>query len=119
MTNNQAEDLARVRRNQRKSRARKKERITELEQRVEQLEAAAAESSVQSVGNENRALRRLLESVGFDGESLNRYLRGSGSTAGDQMGGSDVQAFALAPDSSEVQIMGGLSTVWPLELRRH
>lgn len=93
----------------------------ELEQRVAQLEAAATESSAQSLGNENRALRGLLESVGFDGVSLNRYLQGSGGATGDQMGGSDGQAFALAPESSEVQFMdleAGVSAVWPL-LRRH
>lgn len=108
MTNNQAEDLARIRRNQRKSRDRKKERVLELERRVEQLEAAAAEASVQSLEHENRTLRGLLESVGFDGVSLNRYLQ-SPATAS-----ASGQELAFAADSSQMQVMDletGTSTV--------
>ncbi|OJI99734.1 hypothetical protein ASPVEDRAFT_39110 [Aspergillus versicolor CBS 583.65] len=95
-----AEDLARIRRNQRNSRDRKKERVLELERRVEQLEAAATEASVQSLEHENRTLRGLLESVGFDGMSLNSYLHGPATAS------SSGHDLALAADSSEMQFMG-------------
>ncbi len=126
MTNNQAEDLARVRRNQRKSRERKKERVLQLERRVEQLEAAATEFSQQSLEHENRALRGLLESVGFDEVSLTGYLQSTASTTQDQPGpaststsASDVQPFMLASGLSDMQFMDlevGMSTLSLLEL---
>ncbi|KAL2802997.1 flavoprotein-like protein [Aspergillus granulosus] len=76
-----AEDLARVRNNQRKSRERKRQHVTELEQKVKQLEsaAAAAEESMlsMSLARENRMLRSILESIGVDSVSLEGYLRGA------------------------------------------
>ncbi|KAL6237710.1 flavoprotein-like protein [Aspergillus navahoensis] len=79
---NAAEDLARVRCNQRKSRERRKQRVIELEQRVRQLEEAVALAPTPSLEAENHVLKELLESVGFDRESLEWYLHGTASVGG-------------------------------------
>ncbi|KAL2836848.1 hypothetical protein BJX68DRAFT_250302 [Aspergillus pseudodeflectus] len=74
-----AEDLIRVRNNQRKSRERRKQHVVELEQKVRQLESAVAAVKVpmpsMSLAKENRILRTLLESIGFDNLSLEGYLQ--------------------------------------------
>ncbi|KAL2836030.1 hypothetical protein BJX68DRAFT_43172 [Aspergillus pseudodeflectus] len=74
-----AEDLIRVRNNQRKLRERRKQHVAELEQKVKQLESAVAATKVSvpsmSLAKENRILRTLLESIGFDSLSLEEYLR--------------------------------------------
>ncbi|KAL4996653.1 hypothetical protein BDV10DRAFT_171567, partial [Aspergillus recurvatus] len=76
-----AEDLIRVRNNQRKSRERRKQHVAELEQKVKRLESAVAAAKVpmpsMSLAEENRILRTLLESVGFDRLSLEGHLRGA------------------------------------------
>ncbi|KAL4819348.1 hypothetical protein BDW67DRAFT_182295 [Aspergillus spinulosporus] len=77
-----AEDLARVRNNQRRSRERRKQRVIELEQRVRQLEEAVALAPVPSLEAENRVLKELLESVGFDRASLEWYLQGATGVGG-------------------------------------
>ncbi|CEL07341.1 hypothetical protein ASPCAL10500 [Aspergillus calidoustus] len=76
------EDLARVRNNQRRSRERKKAHVAELEDKVQRLEAAVAvaDASVAteapSLEMENRFLKGLLESVGFERGVLEGYLQG-------------------------------------------
>ncbi|KAI9036915.1 uncharacterized protein KD926_001159 [Aspergillus affinis] len=76
-----AEDLIRVRNNQRKSRERRKHHVAELEQKVKQLESAVAAAKVpmpsMSLAKENRILRTLLESIGFDSLSLEGYVQGA------------------------------------------
>ncbi|CEL07097.1 hypothetical protein ASPCAL10261 [Aspergillus calidoustus] len=76
-----AEDLIRVRNNQRKSRERRKQHVAELEQKVKQLESAVAATKVpmpsMSLAKENCILKSLLESIGFDSLSLEGYLRGA------------------------------------------
>ncbi|KAJ0426197.1 hypothetical protein BJY00DRAFT_127294 [Aspergillus carlsbadensis] len=75
-----AEDLARVRNNQRRSRERKKAHVAELEEKVQRLEAAVAvedpSMAAPDLEVENRFLKGLLESVGFDRGVLEGYLRG-------------------------------------------
>ncbi|KAL2859915.1 bZIP transcription factor [Aspergillus lucknowensis] len=76
-----AEDLIRVRNNQRRLRERRKQHVAELEQKVKQLESAGAAAQVPlrstSLARENRILRTLLESTGFDSLLLEEYLRGT------------------------------------------
>ncbi|KAL3477437.1 hypothetical protein BJX99DRAFT_125749 [Aspergillus californicus] len=71
-----AEDLARIRNNQRRSRERRKQYVIELEERAA---ATAAQPPKSSLESENSALRSLLESVGFDQPYLDRYLQGTTS----------------------------------------
>lgn len=72
--------LARVRENQRKSRARKQEYVKELEQRLATFKEEAQQRDIenrialQKVEAENRHLKNLLASLGFSAPSVNHYL---------------------------------------------
>ncbi|KAK6448510.1 hypothetical protein FP744_10004760 [Trichoderma asperellum] len=83
----QKANLARIRDNQRRSRARRREYIAELEQRLRnfELEGVSASSEVQlaarRVAEENRQLRELLHKHGFQDEYIAQFLlQQSGST---------------------------------------
>ncbi|KAH6607722.1 hypothetical protein Trco_004035 [Trichoderma cornu-damae] len=83
----QKANLARIRDNQRRSRARRREYIAELEQRLRnfELEGVAASSEVQlaarRVAEENRQLRELLHKHGFQDEYISQFLlQQAGST---------------------------------------
>ena len=73
--------LARVRDNQRKSRARKQEYVKELEQRLAGCKEQAQEKDIahrlatQKVEAENRHLKALLESLGVSTGSIQKYLQ--------------------------------------------
>jgi hypothetical protein len=73
--------LARVRDNQRKSRARKQEYVKELEQRLAVCKEEAQQKdiahrlSMQKVEAENRHLKTLLESIGLSTGSVQKYLQ--------------------------------------------
>ncbi|KAL4739799.1 hypothetical protein BDV11DRAFT_169713 [Aspergillus similis] len=104
-----AEDLARVRNNQRKSRERRKQRVIELEQRVRQLEEAVALAPAPSLEAENRVLKELLESVGFDRAYLDWYLQGATSFGGLELQNSMDSHSAVIPSAvfSSVTQSGG------------
>ncbi|KAI1074971.1 hypothetical protein F5B20DRAFT_420646 [Whalleya microplaca] len=74
-------NLTRVRDNQRRSRARRKEYIQELEKRVRLCELQGVEASFEiqqaarRVAEENKKLRVLLNGQGFSNESINDFLR--------------------------------------------
>ncbi|KAL1989361.1 hypothetical protein VTN96DRAFT_123 [Rasamsonia emersonii] len=74
--------LARVRENQRKSRARKQQYIQELEQKVAACKAQARQKdieqrlSLQKLERENAKLRSLLIRMGVDAGYIDEYLRG-------------------------------------------
>ncbi|KAJ5236574.1 hypothetical protein N7489_006665 [Penicillium chrysogenum] len=76
-----AERLARVRENQRKSRARKQEYVNELEQRLAVYKEQAHQKDIehrlatQKVEAENRHLRALLGSLGVSSASVQQYLQ--------------------------------------------
>ncbi|CAG8888167.1 unnamed protein product [Penicillium egyptiacum] len=76
-----AERLARVRENQRKSRARKQEYVNELEQRLAVYKEQAHQKDIehrlatQKVEAENRHLKALLASLGVSGASVQQYLQ--------------------------------------------
>ncbi|KAK3318458.1 hypothetical protein B0H66DRAFT_238578 [Apodospora peruviana] len=80
-------NLARIRENQRRSRARRREYVQELEQRLRLVELQGIEASAEiqvaarKVADENRRLRVLLNNHGFEDESIERYLASSSSTA--------------------------------------
>lgn len=75
----QADDLVRIRNNQRRSRARKQEYIASLEARIKAYEDMDSclddrESNLERIYSENAALRKLLASQGFDAETQKAYL---------------------------------------------
>lgn len=83
----QKANLARIRDNQRRSRARRREYIAELEQRLRnfELEGVSASSEVQlaarRVAEENRQLRELLHKHGFQDEYITQFLLQQGGSA--------------------------------------
>ncbi|KAH8706903.1 hypothetical protein GQ44DRAFT_777725 [Phaeosphaeriaceae sp. PMI808] len=87
-----AVDLERVRNNQRRCRARQKEYITELEDKIRQYESASSQSStdprLKQLVRENESLKRLLQSLGLDNDFLKAYSK----------------AAQIAPDLSRVQL---------------
>lgn len=76
-----ADRLARVRENQRKSRARKQEYVRELEQRLATFKNEAQQRDIQhrlasqKLEAENRHLRTLLGSLGISAELVQQYLQ--------------------------------------------
>ncbi|KAJ5960297.1 uncharacterized protein N7479_007447 [Penicillium vulpinum] len=78
---NNVERLARVRENQRKSRARKQEYVNELEQRLAVCKEQAQQKDIehrlatQKVEAENRHLKALLGSMGVASASIQQYLQ--------------------------------------------
>ncbi|KAL1962411.1 hypothetical protein VTN77DRAFT_9682 [Rasamsonia byssochlamydoides] len=75
-----AEDLTRVRNNQRRCRERKREYVAELESRIAFYEAAAAQGNMklqareEQLRSENQRLRALLEFSGISASFLEQYL---------------------------------------------
>ncbi|KAJ5713722.1 uncharacterized protein N7483_010903 [Penicillium malachiteum] len=73
--------LARVRENQRKSRARKQEYVRELEQRIGACNEEAQQKDIenrlkiQKIEAENRHLRTLLRSLGVSSDLVQRYVQ--------------------------------------------
>jgi hypothetical protein len=74
--------LARVRTNQRRCRARKREYITGLEKKIETLETQCAQNdsrdqqnTVERLENENRKLRGLLNDAGFSEAWVETHLK--------------------------------------------
>ncbi|CAG8980016.1 hypothetical protein HYALB_00005190 [Hymenoscyphus albidus] len=73
-------NLARIRDNQRRSRARRKEYLQELEIKLRQCENIGVEASTElqtaarRVASENKRLRELLAQKGVDGDSVEEYL---------------------------------------------
>jgi hypothetical protein len=80
-------DLARIRDNQRRSRARRKEYLQELEQRLRLCELQGIEASAEiqaaarKVAEENKLLRQLLRDNGVGNERINAYLLSGASTS--------------------------------------
>ncbi|PVI02578.1 hypothetical protein DM02DRAFT_298805 [Periconia macrospinosa] len=72
-----AADLERVRNNQRRCRARQKEYIASLENRIHQYESAGAESEtnkkLEQLAAENKSLKKLLHSLGLRDDFLQAY----------------------------------------------
>ncbi|KAJ3454326.1 hypothetical protein MRS44_018220 [Fusarium solani] len=84
---NAGANLARIRDNQRRSRARRREYLQELEQRLRvfELQGVEASSEVQQaarrVVEENRQLRGLLNRHGITDDAISTYLHTSGAAA--------------------------------------
>ncbi|KAM3466821.1 hypothetical protein MY5147_005968 [Beauveria neobassiana] len=95
----QKANLARIRDNQRRSRARRREYLQELEQRLRlcELQGIEATAEVQiaarRVADENRQLRQLLNEHGFSQEYINRFLQ-AGNVVAAGPGMNHRQAFA-------------------------
>lgn len=100
-------DLARVRQNQRRSRARKREYVTELENRLRQCEIRGVEASAEvalgarRVTEENRQLRELLHTHGVDDRHIAHYVQSSSG------------AWEIAPGA--IPPIAGASAVQSLE----
>ncbi|KAF7521921.1 hypothetical protein G7054_g12304 [Neopestalotiopsis clavispora] len=79
-------NLTRIRENQRRSRARRKEYLQELEQRIRAYEQQGVEASTEiqqaarKVADENRKLRALLIQQGVDENSIDGYLHSPNAT---------------------------------------
>ncbi|KAJ6036580.1 hypothetical protein N7540_000859 [Penicillium herquei] len=79
--------LARVRENQRKSRARKQEYVRELEQRIGACKEEAQQKDIenrlkiQKIEAENRHLQTLLRSLGVSSDLVQRYVQLAGEGA--------------------------------------
>ena len=95
LTLGQAADLERIRNNQRRCRARQKEYIAELENKIRQYESASGQSStdpkLQELVRENELLKRLLHSLGLGSDFLKAYSK----------------AADIAPDISRAQLGDG------------
>ncbi|KAI0890345.1 uncharacterized protein GGS22DRAFT_194460 [Annulohypoxylon maeteangense] len=74
-------DLVRIRNNQRRSRARHKKYVADLEERLRQCETKGVEANSQiqqaarKVVQENRRLSGLLNNLGFDNEKISYFLQ--------------------------------------------
>ncbi|RDA89466.1 hypothetical protein CP533_1523 [Ophiocordyceps camponoti-saundersi (nom. inval.)] len=101
------DNLARIRDNQRRSRARRREYLQELEQRLRVYELQGIEASTEvqmaarRVAEENRQLRELLNRHGVDDNHIALYLQ-SGLVVSPDGGGSGPvqQAFRSDPGST-------------------
>lgn len=88
-------NLARIRDNQRRSRARRKEYVQDLEARLRKVELQGVEAATEiqiaarRVADENRRLRALLGRHGVGDDAIERYLVASGIGFGDGRGGPD------------------------------
>ncbi|KAF4636167.1 hypothetical protein G7Y89_g1909 [Cudoniella acicularis] len=88
MTNKEKANLARIRDNQRRSRARRKEYLQELEARLRQCELQGIEASAEiqlaarRVADENKKLRVLLAQNGIGEDSIDAYLNSSPTADG-------------------------------------
>lgn len=73
----QATDLERIRNNQRRCRARQKEHIASLEDKIRQYEGMSFETTtkqkLEELATENRSLKRLLQVLGLHDEVLDAY----------------------------------------------
>lgn len=89
----QKANLARIRDNQRRSRARRREYIQELEQRLRVFELQGVEASAEvqvaarRVAEENRQLRELLSKHGFGDDYIAQYLQAGAIPSVDQASG--------------------------------
>jgi hypothetical protein len=79
--NLKATEIERIRNNQRRSRARRKEYIAQLEEKIRKRERQDGQTfmgtNLQHAIRENEVLRRLLQSIGIGDEFLNAYMRAS------------------------------------------
>lgn len=91
LTLGQTANLERIRNNQRRCRARQKEYIAELEDKIRQYESRSSKSStdpkLQQFVRENESLKRLLQSLGLGNDFLKAYSK----------------AAQIAPDISRAQ----------------
>ncbi|EXF78054.1 hypothetical protein CFIO01_07734 [Colletotrichum fioriniae PJ7] len=77
----QEKERNRIRDNQRRSRARKKEYVQEIEQRLRQCQLQGVEASAEvqqaarRVADENHKLRQLLQHVGYGDEVVEQYIQ--------------------------------------------
>lgn len=73
----QATDLERIRNKQRRCRARQKEYIASLEDKIRQYESTSFETTtkqkLEELASENRSLKRLLQALGLRNEVLDAY----------------------------------------------
>ncbi|KAF2009469.1 hypothetical protein BU24DRAFT_467844 [Aaosphaeria arxii CBS 175.79] len=78
-TRTKAINLERIRNNQRRCRARQKEYIAELEDKIRQYETANSQSStdprLQLLSRENESLKRLLQSLGLGNDFIKAYSK--------------------------------------------
>ncbi|KAH6717116.1 hypothetical protein BKA61DRAFT_573176 [Leptodontidium sp. MPI-SDFR-AT-0119] len=79
-------NLIRVRNNQRRSRARRREYVAELERKIQECEANGAptrsivpEETLRRLQEENKKLRELLQQAGVEQSAVDRYINGHDS----------------------------------------
>ncbi|KAF2865889.1 hypothetical protein BDV95DRAFT_585297 [Massariosphaeria phaeospora] len=95
-----AAELERVRNNQRRSRARRRDYIEELEERIREFECSASQSvdnpAVQRLSRENDLLKRLLASLGLGNDFLKSYTKASEKS-------SELSGTTVRPSDSHAQ----------------
>ncbi|KAK9325464.1 hypothetical protein V1517DRAFT_314209 [Lipomyces orientalis] len=84
-TNSSTDHLARIRENQRRSRARKREYVADLEEKIRSCQEEGLQLNIQiqrtarRVVEENRKLRELLSKAGFDERAVEDWLKSNES----------------------------------------
>ncbi|KAK9776669.1 hypothetical protein AB5N19_11219 [Seiridium cardinale] len=110
-------NLTRIRDNQRRSRARRKEYVQELEQRLRVYEQQGVEASTEiqqaarRVVEENKKLRALLNEHGIGDSSIDSFLQSPGATVG-----SGPQTSAHTQESAAQVLDRLLATSYPPDL---
>ncbi|KAI1766229.1 hypothetical protein GGR53DRAFT_224035 [Hypoxylon sp. FL1150] len=88
MTSSDKENLTRIRDNQRRSRARRRQYIQELEMQIKSYRARGIEVTTEiqraarRVAEENKKMRILLNDLGFDDERISHFLQSGNSAIG-------------------------------------
>ncbi|TRM62380.1 hypothetical protein BD626DRAFT_60652 [Schizophyllum amplum] len=110
---------ARVRDNQRRSRARKREYVASLEERLQRCQLEGAEKNLQiqeaarKVAAENRILRRLLRERGVDEEQLANHIREDSACSNNHDATSDgFSEASSSPSESPATAASTCSSIW-------
>lgn len=117
LTLGQTANLERIRNNQRRCRARQKEYIAELEDKIRQYESGGSTSStdpkLQHFIRENESLKRILQSLGLGKEFLKAYGKAaqiapdiSRAQLGSDIPSQTKECFSSAPSVDILQVRG-------------
>ncbi|KAM7206838.1 hypothetical protein V8F20_002544 [Naviculisporaceae sp. PSN 640] len=116
-TPSEKSNLARIRENQRRSRARRREYVQELEQRLRLVEIQGIEASAEiqvvarKVAEENKKLRVLLNKNGITNDAIESFLASGLTQSPRSVGGGSVGPLAvLTSSSSSCCAVGGGSS---------
>ncbi|KAK2044443.1 hypothetical protein LZ31DRAFT_284781 [Colletotrichum somersetense] len=113
-------ERSRIRDNQRRSRARKKEYVLEIEQKLRECQSQGVEASAEvqqaarRVANENHKLRQLLHTLGLDDRQIEQYIKAGKLEPSIHNPPHDAHESRSAPAGREVTALEGLLVPrWP------